>query len=201
VGIKSGNRYFHQGVEALIQTWSKSSWMPYRLRVCPLPTTLSVDLLILDGSDGGGGHPCNQLLAIRPYRRIDIVTLSPKEGRHQQKLPVERLCQRNHRFLNVKCTPESLMQVIDQALAQRPAAVGVNCTGCETLLTPREREVVMMLGRGLSNTQVADLLYINIKTVSGHKRTAMRKLGFRRTQELQQWVWHELDYKLKLKWQ
>lgn len=197
MGIKSRNRYFHQGVKALLQAWSKISRTPYRLR--PLPTTLSVDLLILDGSDGGGYHPCNEPFAILPYWRAAIVTLSPEPERHQQKLPAERLCQRNRWLLNAKCTPGSLMQVIDQALAQRHATVGVNCTGCAMMLTPREREVVLALGQGLSNTQVADLLCINIKTVSGHKRTAMRKLGFRCTQKLQQWVWRELDYKLKLK--
>lgn len=91
------------------------------------------------------------------------------------------------------------MQVIDQALELQCATSDISCTACAQLLTSREREVVLTLGRGLKHAQVADMLFISVKTVSTHKRTAMRKLGFRRTHELQQWVRNELDYELKQK--
>jgi two-component system response regulator NreC len=43
-------------------------------------------------------------------------------------------------------------------------------------LTPREREIVQLLGEGKSNTEVGAVLGISIKTVETHRATTMRKL-------------------------
>ena len=44
-------------------------------------------------------------------------------------------------------------------------------------LTPREREVLGLLGNGLSNAQIAKTLYISEKTASVHVSNILRKLG------------------------
>jgi DNA-binding CsgD family transcriptional regulator len=49
-----------------------------------------------------------------------------------------------------------------------PAGVG---------LTPREREVLALLGNGLSNARIASTLYISEKTASVHVSNILRKLG------------------------
>ena len=43
-------------------------------------------------------------------------------------------------------------------------------------LTPREREIVQLLGEGKSNKEVGALLGISIKTVETHRAATMRKL-------------------------
>jgi DNA-binding NarL/FixJ family response regulator len=43
-------------------------------------------------------------------------------------------------------------------------------------LTPREREIVQLLGEGRSNKEVGTVLGISIKTVETHRATTMRKL-------------------------
>lgn len=45
------------------------------------------------------------------------------------------------------------------------------------MLTGREREICVMLGRGYSNKQIAELLQISPKTVDFHRTRIMRKLG------------------------
>lgn len=44
-------------------------------------------------------------------------------------------------------------------------------------LTPREKEVLKLIGRGDSNRDIADTLYISEKTVKNHITNILRKLG------------------------
>ncbi len=44
------------------------------------------------------------------------------------------------------------------------------------LLTPREREVLQLIARGLSNRQIAERLHISVKTVETHRGNMMQKL-------------------------
>ncbi len=44
-------------------------------------------------------------------------------------------------------------------------------------LTPREHQIVLLLGEAKSETEIARLLDLHLSTVAFHKRNAMRKLG------------------------
>ena len=43
-------------------------------------------------------------------------------------------------------------------------------------LTPREREILKLVAEGHTNRQIADLIYISVKTVERHRANLMRKL-------------------------
>jgi DNA-binding NarL/FixJ family response regulator len=47
----------------------------------------------------------------------------------------------------------------------------------DSLLTPREGDVLLLLRRGLSNAQIAVDLHIGVETVRSHARNIYRKLG------------------------
>jgi DNA-binding NarL/FixJ family response regulator len=51
-------------------------------------------------------------------------------------------------------------------------------------LTDREREIVMLLGQGLSNRDVAERLTLSVRTVEGHIYKAMSKTGTASREEL-----------------
>jgi DNA-binding NarL/FixJ family response regulator len=51
-------------------------------------------------------------------------------------------------------------------------------------LSPREREVLALIARGLSAKEVATELSISTKTVEAHRTSLMRKLGVRKATEL-----------------
>ncbi|BEO54286.1 hypothetical protein SMQE21_42260 [Serratia marcescens] len=55
-------------------------------------------------------------------------------------------------------------------------------------LTPREYEVLFHLKQGKTPACAAICIGVNEKTISAHKRAAMRKLNFRRTNELFHWM-------------
>jgi DNA-binding NarL/FixJ family response regulator len=51
-------------------------------------------------------------------------------------------------------------------------------------LTTREREVLKLIAEGNSNREIADLLFISIRTVENHRASIMRKLNIRKPTDL-----------------
>jgi DNA-binding NarL/FixJ family response regulator len=64
-------------------------------------------------------------------------------------------------------------QVVSAGLAPPPVATGV------PELTPREREVLVLMARGLSNAEIADRLVLAEQTVKTHVSHVLGKLGLR----------------------
>ena len=61
-------------------------------------------------------------------------------------------------------------------------------------LTAREREVLKFLSEGKSNSEVAEVLRISIRTVETHRANIMNKLDLRNTAELVRYaIEHGLD--------
>jgi len=62
------------------------------------------------------------------------------------------------------------------------------CLGGQKLsaerLTPREREVTKLIAEGKTNKEIANLLFISIRTVENHRAKIMKKLKLRNTPEL-----------------
>jgi len=51
-------------------------------------------------------------------------------------------------------------------------------------LTRREREVLKLVAEGRTNREIADILFISVKTVLGHRTNVMEKLGIHNRTEL-----------------
>ena len=51
-------------------------------------------------------------------------------------------------------------------------------------LTPREREVLRLIALGHTNSEIASMLYVSVRTVENHRAGVMRKLGLRTRAEL-----------------
>jgi DNA-binding CsgD family transcriptional regulator len=56
------------------------------------------------------------------------------------------------------------------------------------VLSPRQKEVMRYISKGMCSSEIAKKLQINEKTVSSHKRTAMGKLQLDRTADLYRWL-------------
>jgi DNA-binding NarL/FixJ family response regulator len=67
--------------------------------------------------------------------------------------------------------PAVAPRVLDQATSTRPADDDRIAE-----LTPREREVLTLLGQGMSNRQIAEALYVAEKTVKTHMSSILTKL-------------------------
>jgi non-specific serine/threonine protein kinase len=55
-------------------------------------------------------------------------------------------------------------------------------------LTPREREVALLVGRGLTNRRIAEELSISANTANNHVAKILRKLGLGSRAEIAAWV-------------
>jgi DNA-binding CsgD family transcriptional regulator len=85
-------------------------------------------------------------------------------------------------------TPGSLLKKMRSLQSCFDIGAEKHCPQCDyTSLTIRELQVIRALVLGVSQKDIPEYLQINRKTVSSHKRAAMRKLGLKCNAELYYW--------------
>lgn len=77
--------------------------------------------------------------------------------------------------------PPRIVETLFRWLSRRPQRTTASALD---RLTRREREVIELVGRGLSNKQIADRLYIQVATVKSHVHSILTKLGLDRRAEV-----------------
>lgn len=82
-------------------------------------------------------------------------------------------------------TPSIAKPVIDQALKAEETP-GINGSAKE--LTPRQREVLQLIGEGKGTKEIASLLNLSVKTVQFHKTGLMQGLNIHTTAELMRYA-------------
>jgi len=70
------------------------------------------------------------------------------------------------------------------AAAFSPRARLVDSAGDSLVATPREREIMSLVARGLSNREIAELLAISVLTVRTHRQNLMEKFSLRNAAEI-----------------
>jgi len=60
-----------------------------------------------------------------------------------------------------------------------------------SVLTPREREVLQLLGEGCATREVAQHLHTSVKTIETHRRHIMQKLGVSSVAEMTKYAIRE----------
>ncbi len=153
---------------------------------------LGPDVVLMDVQmpDGDGIEATRRLAAEAPEARVLVLTTFERDD-----YLFEALRAGASGFLLKRARPEELIaavhtvaageallspsvtrRVVDQALAQprpRPGDARVED------LTPREREVLGLVARGLSNREIAAELVVETSTVRTHVKRILMKLGLR----------------------
>jgi DNA-binding NarL/FixJ family response regulator len=150
------------------------------------------DLVLLDLQlDGLGGAPGAEAL-IGQHRGTRMVVMS-REPSEDEGIAALRAGARG--YCNVYIDPRLLEKVITTVLAgevwagrklvdrlvqmiasSRPAPAGDDSGGLDAL-TPREREIALLVGKGVSNKAIAQRLDITERTVKAHLGAVFSKLG------------------------
>ena len=76
---------------------------------------------------------------------------------------------------------------IEVALATAQTAPKAS-SGTALPLTPRELEATVLVGRGHSNREIADVLVVSVRTTEAHVTNALNKLGLRSRSQLAVWA-------------
>jgi two-component system response regulator NreC len=77
---------------------------------------------------------------------------------------------------------------LEPGLGARLAADAAAAQRSAPELTDRELEVLRLIARGLTNREIAERLYLSVRTIEGHRARIQRKLGRSRRSDLVEYV-------------
>ena len=167
---------------------------------------LRPDLVLMDVNMPGvdGLEATRRLHNKYPELRVLMLTVSEKEkdlfdavrggarGYILKDASSEELLDAIHRVAGGEAmvSPGMAAKLLDAFAALSPISAA---TGGAEELTDREREVVRLIAKGLSNKEIAGQLDVTTHTVKTHVRRALEKLNLRTRTEAAVWaVRHEL---------
>ncbi|MFF6879833.1 MULTISPECIES: response regulator transcription factor [Streptomyces] len=156
-----------------------------------LARTRDVDLAVLDITMPRltGLQAARELATARPGLRILMLTMHDNEQYFFQALKAGasgyvlksvadrdlvaacRAAMRDEPFLYPGAVTALIRNYLDRARQGQEDP--------DRILTPREEEVLKLVAEGNSSKEIADLLFISIKTVQRHRANLLQKLGLR----------------------
>ena len=122
--------------------------------------------------------PAAKILVLTVHKTEEYVLESLKSGAsgyvlkdacHDELLLAMRSVLRDKIYLS----PDISARVVDGYLNGRKTA---EPNSLSEILTPRERQVLKLVGEGYKNKEIADFLCISVKTVAKHRANIMNKL-------------------------
>jgi DNA-binding NarL/FixJ family response regulator len=148
---------------------------------------LDADILILDlRMPGKDGLHALEWVA-RQHRNVKTVIFSVDDSPFILK-KVEELGA--SAFVSKNQDAKSLLQVLERVIACEPF-FAVNTRQAtlpddqhDSLLTPREKEILCLIVQGMKSKQIAAMLSLSENTVNTHRRNIMQKLGLHDTYKL-----------------
>ncbi|MGE6219911.1 response regulator [Nubsella zeaxanthinifaciens] len=84
-----------------------------------------------------------------------------------------------------------MLEIMRKGLIKKPQAASLDEN--ESLLTPREKEVLQLICKQFSSAEIAEKLFLSNRTVEGHRNNLLLKTGSRNTAGL---VLYALKHKL-----
>jgi len=115
----------------------------------------------------------------------------PKQNTSKEELlNAVRTVYKGEEYLN-----EAVTQVTQKSHILRNTLNPDSRKDCDTL-TKREREILKLVAEGLSNQEIADKLFVNIRTVETHKTNILQKLQLKNSVDLVKFAIKNLLFEL-----
>jgi DNA-binding NarL/FixJ family response regulator len=111
--------------------------------------------------------------------KCGIDSYLPKDANKETLITAIRTVMKGEKYFN-----QAITNLVFEDFYQKEKDGKKRERSVSTGLTKRENEILERVAFGKSNQEVADSLYISIKTVETHKTNILEKLGLRNTAEL-----------------
>ena len=150
--------------------------------------TAGLDVVLCDpfgGRDVSGG--LDRIPALGPAKVL-VFTWSDHPQRRRRALEAGA-----DGFLSKNATTRELLAAVEAVLRGDPvASIGATGDGPHVFpgLSQRESEVLVLIGRGLSNQEIADRIYVSVNSVKTYIRQIYAKTGATRRTQAVAWA-HE----------
>lgn len=147
------------------------------------PVDVDVDVALFDtfAQHEADGPDLDVLIANPHARRVAVYTWA-----FDQRLIDLALAKGASGYLSKRLPAEELVDALERihaghtvvsAAPRRPHRPDYPWPGRSEGLSDRESEVLALVARGLSNREIAEIMYLSVNTVKTHIRTAYRKIG------------------------
>ena len=151
--------------------------------------TAGLDVVLCDPFDGG--HVADRLERIPALAPAKVLVFTWHDHPNRRRRALEAGA---HGYLSKAATTRELLVAVDAVLRGTPVPVppGAAEEGPHEFpgLSQRESEVLVLIGRGLSNQEIADRLYVSVNSVKTYIRQVYAKTGVTRRTQAVAWA-HE----------
>jgi two-component system response regulator NreC len=160
---------------------------------------LKPDIVLMDISLPGlsGMEVTRQVRDISPATRVLMLTVHEDEGMLRESIRAGA-----HGYILKRAADAELIQAIrvisqgymyiypslTSALVKDLSPHGASPQPAIETLTPREKDVLLLLARGYTNRQIAAEMNLSVRTIEGHRASLVNKLGISSRVELMNYV-------------
>jgi len=197
-----------EGIRSILQLEKNIEWLGHAMTADSCMAFLhsqQPDVLLLDINlpDKSGIDLCKEIKA--KYPDIQILGLSS----FNQQSYIQKMMQNGASGYVLKnASIEEIVNAIEAAMNgeiflsdQASIAIDENKNAQIPVITRREKEVLMLIAKGLTNKEIADKLFISTTTVDTHRKNLLAKFQVKNTASLislatQNELLHNMDPKI-----
>jgi len=197
-----------EGIRSILQLEKNIEWLGHAMTADSCMAFLhsqQPDVLLLDINlpDKSGIDFCKEIKA--KYPDIQILGLSS----FNQQSYIQKMMQNGASGYVLKnASIEEIVKAIEAAMNgeiflsdQASIAIDENKNALTPVITRREKEVLMLIAKGLTNKEIADKLFISTTTVDTHRKNLLAKFQVKNTASLislatQNELLHNMDPKI-----
>ncbi len=179
-----------EGIRSILQTEKKIEWLGHAMNAASCLDFLKhhqPDVILMDVNlpDKNGTELCKEVKKL--YPSLLILGLST----FNQQAVVRNMMENGASGYVLKnATKEELLEAIglvmkgDTYFSQEVEHALSEPQPQQPVITRREKEVLQLIAEGLTNTEIADKLFISIPTVNTHRKSILEKFEVKNTATL-----------------
>jgi len=172
---------------SLMKEFSRSEW--------------EVLILDVDLKDGNGVELTKQMLLHRPELKILILSIYPEHKYAARAMKAgakgyinkDSLLDKIEEAVSTVASGKLYMSKEVSEILALESIKGLNKEYPHSELSDRELQILCLYGSGKTNHEIADQLYLSIKTVSTYRGRILKKMNFKTTAELMSYA---IEHKL-----